>query len=141
MMEDMNNNKRRLLKDLPFDHCIKGTVIYKASRGHGGNYSISNKTTFYETGGSSSNGLWAFEKNQEEIIDLIWDNEKWFEDADLKHIDFITTPTSVTLRFSSIDIEEAEELTKGLIHILPKLAEKGWVWSKFDNITTSIKNN
>lgn len=137
----MKNNKRRLLKDLPFDGCKKDTVIYQAGWGHGGRYSISHKETYYSTGGSSSNGLTAFEKNEEEIIDLIWDNPEWFADADLKHIDFVYTTNSITLRFDSIDIEDAKELTRGIIHILPHLKEKGWAWDKFGEITTEIKNN
>ncbi len=137
----MENNKRRLLKDLPFDGCGKGVIIWKGGRGHGGKYSISNKETYYSTGGSSSNGLTLFDKNEEEIIDLIWDNKDWFVDADLKHIDFIFTTTSVMLKFDSIDIEDSKDLTRGLIHILPELKKKGWTWERFGDITTAIKNN
>ena len=137
----MENNKRRLLKDLPFERCTKGTVLYKGGRGTGGKYTISSKETYYEGGTRSGNGLWGFDKQSEEILDLIWDNPDWFADADLKHIDFVYTTDSVTLRFAPIDAEDAHDLMRGLIHVLPQLAEGKWVWNKFKDITTGVKNN
>jgi accessory colonization factor AcfC len=137
----MENNKRRLLKDLPFGELKKGRVLYKGGRGHGGNYSISRGNTYYSTGGSSDNGITVFDKSEESILDTIWDNEEWFEDAVLKHIDFIPSSTSITLKFDPIDIDEVEDLTKGIIHILDHLKEGGYVWNKFTDITTQIKNN
>jgi len=137
----MENNKRRLLKDLPFGHLKIGDVIWKGGRGHGGQYSISNFNTYYETGGDSSNGIKCFEKNEEEILNTIWDNEEWFEDADINHIDFICKKDEIVLKFKPIDKEEIEVLVKGIIHILPELEKGSYTWNKFKNITTKIKTS
>lgn len=136
----MKNNKRRLLKDLPFENLSKGTVIWKGGRGHSGTYSISRFATYYSQGGSSSNGILTFDESAEEIIDLVWDKEEWFEDANLEHIDFVLSNKSLTLRFDTMDAEEVEELCKGLIHILGHLEDGSYTWNKFSGITTSIKN-
>ena len=136
----MKNNKRRLLKELPFENLKKGVVIWRGSRGQGGNYSISNASTYYEQGGSSSNGIEVFTDTEENILDLIWDNEEWFEDADLKHINLVPVTEGVLLRFKSIDRAEKEELMKGLRHILPHLMDGNYVWNKFKDITSSISN-
>ena len=136
----MKNNKRRLLKDLPFEGLKKGVVLWKGGRGHGGEYSISRGETYYSGGGSSSNGILTFERPVEEIINLVWDNSEWFEDADLKEVEVIASTTSITLRFKSIDKDEAEELAKGIIHIFPHIEETGWVWSKFKDIVLRITN-
>lgn len=133
----MQTNKRRLLKDLPFANLKKGVVINFINN----SYSIHNGDTFYIGGGSSSNGISMFEKSEEDILDTIWNNSEWFEDAVLTHIDFIPRNNSITLKFDSIDIEEAEALTKGIIHILDHLQDGNFTWSGFKNITTSIRNN
>lgn len=135
-------NKKRLLKDLPFGNLEKGDVIYKGSRGFGGSYSITNGNLYYESGGASDRGLQGFNHAEEAILDTVWDNPEWFEVADLKHIDFIQKKGQIILRFEPIDKGDQEDLVKGLIHILPKLGEeKGWTWNKFKDITTSMKNN
>lgn len=139
-VNNMKTNKRRLLKDLPFDHCKKGVVLWKGSRGTGGTYSVTGRKTFYSGGGSSDNGIWVFDRQTEEILDLIWNNDEWFEDAILSHIDFSHTNETVTLRFPSLDAEDAYNLMRGIIHILPHLKDKGWVWSEFPELTTEIKN-
>ena len=141
----MENNKRRLLKDLPFEGATKNTVIFKGGRGHGGNYSVSRGETYYQTGGSSDRGLTCFTETEESILDVIWDNSEWFENADLNHIDFIPVEEGILLRFKNIDRDEKEDLIKGLIFILPFLQEgktknSGYIWNKFKNITTGISN-
>lgn len=134
--------KKRLLKDLPFENDIlAGTVICKGSRGTGTKYTVTRGSTYYGGGGSSSNGLLTFTEPEEDIIDAIWDKKNWFEPAELKHIDFVPKSDSITLRFKNIDREDAENLMKGLIHILPQMSEKGYAWSEFSDITTAIKNN
>jgi hypothetical protein len=136
----MKNNKRRLIKDLPFDGLDKGTVIWRGGRGHGGKYSISRGKTYYDGGGDSDNGITVFDDSVEEIIDLVWDNADWFEDAGLKHIDLVPVKNGLLLRFEPIDRDELEEFAKGLIHILPNLKEGSYSWNKFDDITARIKN-
>ena len=137
----MEELKRRLLKDLPFGNLKVNTVIYKANRGHGGNYSISHGETYYKEGGSSSNGITTFDDSEEAILNAIWDNPEWFEDAVLEHIDFIPSNTSITLKFKAMDIEDVETLTKGLIHILDHLKDDNYTWNDFKAFTTSIRNN
>ncbi len=136
----MNINKRRLVKDLPFDGLSVGTVLWKGGRGHGGNYSVSNIPTFYESGGSSDNGIHVFDKSVEDILDVIWDNEEWFEDADLTHIEIVPATDSITLRFKPIDKEEAVELAKGIQHVLKHLQDGSYVWNKFKDMTTSFRS-
>lgn len=127
--------KKRLLKDLPFGRLSKNTVLYKVN----GSYQVSGGKTYYENS-SSDNATYICEPNEREIIDLIWENPDWFEEATLSHIDFIPTTTSITLRFNPIDIDDSEYLAKGIIHILKHLEDGSYVWNKFKSITTSIKN-
>jgi hypothetical protein len=127
--------KKRLLKDLPFGNLNKDTVLYRVN----GSYQLNNGKTYYETG-HSDNGCFVCNSNEKGIIDLIWDNPDWFEDASLSHIDLIPTTTSLTLRFKPIDIEDAEYLAMGIVHILEHLQEGNYVWNKFKNITTKITN-
>lgn len=135
--EIMKNYKRRLKKDLPFGNLDKGIVLYSVNSG----YQISGGETFYSTGGSSDNGTQVLDEKEKEIVDMIWDNEEWFEDSTLKHLDFIPKRDSIEIRFESMDIDDVIDFTKGLIHILPQMGNKGWTWSKFKNLTTQIKNN
>jgi hypothetical protein len=133
----MKNNKRRLLKDLPFDNLKKGDVLYRVN----GGFQQSRGETYYEGGSSSSNGEIGYEGSSEEILKTIWENADWFEDADLTHIDFVSNDEGILLRFSPIDQDDKEDLIKGLIHILPELEKGSFTWNKFKEITTGIKNN
>ena len=135
----MKNNKRRLLKDLPFDNLKVGTVVWKGSRGHGGSYSVSRGETFYESGGSSSNGIKTFGAVAEKLLDIIWDNGEWFEDADINHITIEINSNNLVLSFDHIDIEDATSLAKGIAHILPHLGDGSYTWKKFSNITARLK--
>lgn len=130
-----------MLKDLPFGNLKAGAVIYKGGRGHGGQFSISRGNTYYQEGGSSHDGLIAFDDTEESILSAIWENEEWFEDATLSHIDVIPSTTCITLRFKAIDKEEAETLAKGIIHILPHLQDDSYTWNEFKDFTTAIRNN
>jgi len=136
----MKTNKRRLLKDLPFDRFTKGTVVESVN----GGYQINGGKTFYEGGGSSDNGTWSAIDAQYDVIETVWDNKDWFEVAKLKHIKFVPKKESITLHFESLDLDDVETLTKGLIAILPSLEDKlngsSRVWNKFTDITTEIRN-
>lgn len=81
----MKEHKKRLLKDLPFGDLKVGSVLYKVNSG----YQISLGETFYEQGGSSGRGVIVLDNIEKSIINEIWDNGEWFEDAILKHIDFV----------------------------------------------------
>jgi len=128
--------KKRLLKDLPFGDLKKDTVLHKVN----GGYQENRGNTYYEEGGSSSNGIYVCEKNEQEIIDLIWENPEWFQEAIINHVDFVPTTTGITMRFESMDIEDVEWLTKGVMHILGHLEDDNYIWNKFTGFSMSIKN-
>ena len=129
--------KKRLLKDLPFDSLTKGKVLYKEN----GTYKTSGGKTFYENGGDSSRSTMVLGESGKDIVDVIWNNEEWFENADLNHIKFIPETNSITLHFDPIDLDDVEVLTKGLIHILSHLKDGCYTWNKFKDITTEIRNS
>lgn len=125
---------KRLLKDLPFEHLKKDSVVEYVNSG----YRVNLGNTYYSTGGSSDGGCFGFDKPTEEILSLVWDNPEWFEEASLNHISFVPSRTSVILEFKPIDIGDAEDLARGIIHILKHLEEGSYVWGKFKNITTKM---
>ena len=129
--------RKRLLKDLPFANLKTGDVI----RNEGGRYLIHHGESFYEGGGSSDKGIENFGESEDQLLDKIWDDCEWFEDAELKHIELVPKTGSITLRFDPIDIEDAETLAKGIIHILPELTKGNHTWNKFKDITTAMRNN
>lgn len=129
--------KKRLLKDLPFEKLVVGTVLYRVN----GSYQIDSFNTYYDMGGSSSGPTTVMDKAEKEIIDVIWDNEDWFEAADLKHIDIVLARNSLTLRFKTMSAEDVESFTKGIQRILPHLADGSYTWNKFSDVTTKITNH
>jgi hypothetical protein len=128
--------KKRLLKDLPFENLVAGTVLYRVN----GSYQIDSFKRYYESGGSSSGPTNVMDKSEKEVIDVIWDNEDWFESAELKHVDIVLSMDSVTLRFKTMSADDVESFAKGIQRILPHLADDSYTWNKFSNITTKIKN-
>ena len=138
----MKNNKRRLLKDLPFENLVTGTVVWKGSRGVNANYTVTRPTTFYAEGGESSGGITSFDApNAEVILDTIWDNPDWFEDADINHIDIkIISNKELSLRFEAMDYEDVEELAKGILHqLVINMPKDKYVWNKF-NVTARVRS-
>jgi hypothetical protein len=128
--------KKRLLKDLPFDNLKKGDVLCRVN----GSYQIELGETFYSSGRSSHNGVIVLDSLSQEIVDMIWDNNNWFEDAVLNHITVIPKASEVILKFDSICLDDSICLAKGIIHILPHLTDNSFVWNKFKDITTSISH-
>jgi hypothetical protein len=129
-------NKKRLLKDLPFGELTKGDVLRKCN----GGYVVEAFDTFYTSGGSSSGGVKTLDGSEINILDIIWENPEWFEDAELKHIEFKMNFNSITLKFEPLSAEDVQDLTRGIIHILPRLRDGPYVWGKFNGLTTSISN-
>ena len=127
-------NKKRLLKDLPFGDLKIGKVLDRVN----GSYQITRFPTYYKEGGSSDNATSILDETEKNIIDLVWDNEDWFEPAIVDHIDFIPVDSGILLKFDSIDAIDKEDLIKGLIHILEHLKDGSYTWNKFDDITTRI---
>lgn len=129
--------EKRLLKDLPFEDLKKGTVLIKRN----GSYEIPTFETYYDTGGSSSGGTYVFENSSEqEIIDTIWDNPEWFEEATLKHIDIVLGREEIKLRFAPLSTEKATALAKGIQRILTHLNDGSYTWNGMGDVTTKIKN-
>lgn len=126
--------KKRLLKDLPFLDKDKVVVKHQDFRVNGGQ-------TFYDGGGSSSNATTGFSESETAILVLIWDNKEWFQDAELRHITVIPSTTNVIIKFDPIDIEDAESLASGIIHLLKtNLQDGSWVWSEFDIESSELRN-
>jgi hypothetical protein len=129
--------KKRLLKDLPFGQLDKGSVLYQVNN----SYQISRGETFYSSGGSSDNGAIVLDEKEKSIIDEIWENPDWFEDAILKEIVFVPKVSSIMLAFEPMDIEDVIDLTKGIIKILPHLSDGNYVWKQFSEVNTRIANH
>lgn len=129
--------KKRLLKDLPFGNLEEGTVLYKVNAG----YQVSQGETFYSTGGSSDNGIIQLSKVEKEIIDKIFDDSEWFEEATLKKVYLIPRRNSITLRFKSMDLDDAVAIAKGLKHIFPMLKDGSYIWNEFGDADIELSNN
>jgi hypothetical protein len=129
--------KKRLLKDLPFGNLKKGDVLAHYNSGYHKRFF----DTFYSTGGSSSAGVNVFEKSEEEILDTIWENEEWFTEAVINHVEIVPSYNSVTIRFETLDAEDVTAFAKGIEHILPELSKGSYTWNIFKDLTTSFRNN
>jgi len=127
--------KKRLLKDLPFGELNKGAVITK---GNGGYY-IDFGDTYYEYGGVSSNRWEVFGKKECEIINTIWHNSEWFEDATLNHIDIQVHSNKIIFEFNHLDMGQSQLFARGVVHCLNKYYGKGsYSWNIFNNFTMTI---
>ncbi len=129
--------KKRLLKDLPFGNLTKGTVLDEVND----SYQIESFPNYYSGLLSSENAMQVLEKSEREIVDEIWENEEWFEEASLDNIEFVNVDNGVLLRFKPISAYDKNILMKGLIHILEHLKDGSYTWNKFKDITCEIKNH
>lgn len=130
--------EKRLLKDLPFDSLKAGKVFSKRN----GGYEISTIPQFYENGSESSGVTYVYKEGSERsIIDTIWENPDWFEEATLNHIDIVLGFNEIKLRFKPLSAEKATYLAKGIKHILKYLDDGSYTWNGLGNPTTRIKNN
>lgn len=135
---------KRLLKDLPFENIKKGTVIRDDRLGS--KYTISHGNTYYEGGGSSSNGDECFGDSESEIIKVIWNNPEWFEEAELKTVKVKAKNDSIILTFKegTICIEDSETLAHAVCKLLRdhlgdgKVKNGGWVWNKFEKVNFEL---
>jgi hypothetical protein len=134
--------KKRLLKDLPFENIKANEVIFKGSHGHGNAYCISMGTTIYSTGGDSDNGCKSFDEIESSILDTIWDNPQWFEEAKLSHIKISHHKSQIILDFPSQDLDDALEFAKVIQHLLVVFYDQsveGRIGKQFKGFTTEIK--
>lgn len=132
------SNEKRLLKDLPFENLKAGTVIIKRNSG----YEIPSFPTYYDVGGSSSNGTQCiYNGSEKDIINTVWDNEDWFEEATLEHIDIVLGRSEIKLRFKPLSADKANDLAHGIAEILKHLDDGSYVWNGMGSVTTKIKNH
>ena len=132
--------KKRLKRNLPFgknNFTEEGTVI----RLSGGIFSISYGNTFYKDGGSSYNGLYIFDESETKILEKIWVDSDWFEDATLNHVDIVIQDDKITLEFDKIDAEDAENLAKATNHYFQFIMgkeKKAYAWDELAGFTTTL---
>jgi len=127
--------KKRLLKDLPFGELNKGTVLTK---GNGGYY-VDRGQTIYKEGGSSDNGWSVLDDKECAIIDMVWENETWFAESTIKHIDIKATTTKILIEFEPVDLGQAQLFAKGIQHsFLHYGEEKNYSWNIFKGFTTRV---
>lgn len=131
-------NKKRLLKDLPFCNLTAGKVLTKAN----GGYYIDGGELIYSGGGHSSNGIEALNTVECSIVDLIWEDAKWMEDAKIKHIEAKAGLSSITLSFKPVDLGQSQTLAMGIVSCLTRFfgTEDGQhTWDEFRGFTISIR--
>lgn len=129
--------KKRLLKDLPFGNLSIGMVLTK---GNGGYY-IERGYTFYSGGGSSHNGWEEMSDKETEIINLIWENDKWFQPATLEHIDIKVYPSKIEIIYQPLDLGQAQTFAQGLESCLSQYGceDKNYAWKDFKGFSILLK--
>jgi len=124
--------KKRLKKDLPFgefNRTVKGTVI---------NY---DGIKYFIHKYFSYDDIYVFEENATQILNTIWNDPTWFEDAKINHIDILIDNDKIILRFDSVDIKDAENLAKAIDHYFHSvLGKENNNWDKLAGFTTKIKH-
>jgi len=105
-----------LQKDLPFDRLTKGTVVSMYNQ----EFIIECGETWYDGKlHGSSNGIRTFEKEAQDLLKVIWNNEEWFKPVELKVAKYKRTSNSITIYFDSpADLEDIELLAKGIAKTL-----------------------
>ena len=127
--------KKRLLKDLPFGNLNKRAVLTKDN----GGYYIERGETIYKGGGSSHNGWNTLDDKECEIVNVIWDNEEWFVDATIKHIDIKATTNKIIIEFDAVDLGQAQLFAKGLKHTFLHFGEEeNYAWNIFKGFTSTL---
>ena len=131
-------NKKRLLKDLPFGGLTRGVVLTK---GNGGYYTDLGDTIYSEGHGSSHRGQRTLDSITEyDIVDLIWNNLEWFEDADLKAITIEASTDKIVISFLPLDLAQAQTFAKGIAWCLDfSWPASGYTWSEFKDFKIKMK--
>jgi len=130
--------KKRLLIDLPFGNLNRNRVLTKT----GCSFYIDNGATIYKDGGMSSNARSVFTDKESEILEAIWENEKWFVEATFNHLEIEASIDNIKINFDSLDLEDVQTLARGIKHCLIMhygQDSESYVWDKFKDFTISIK--
>lgn len=117
---------------MPFGELKKDTVLSKGDSGG----------SFFVGGGSSSHTKPNFYGLEADIIANLWDNDDWFVDAELKHIDIIIESNKIIIEFDPIDLGDAQTFAKGIKSCLNKfygIEEHNYIWKKFKGFTIRFK--
>jgi hypothetical protein len=98
--------KKRLKKDLPGFKV--GTVFVKCNN----RYEISRGEVIYNGNlfASSSNGIYMTEPKETELINELWNNEKWLEDADFSRAQWNVKDNIISITFEK-DVDPEDLLT------------------------------
>jgi len=125
--------KKRLKKDLPFgefNRTVKGTVI---------NY---DGIKYFIHKYFSYDDIYVFEENATQILNTIWNDPTWFEDAKINHIDILIDNDKIILRFDNLDIKDVENLAKAIDHYFHSVLEKeDYILGELAGFTTEIKHS
>jgi len=111
---------KRLLKDLPF--LDAGSVLVQCN----GTYRIHRGEQLYggQLFSSSSNGVCDLDKKEKEIVDEIYENPKWFEDATFSKPNWDVGKKRIVLSFDkAVDEDELMVVAKCIYRTL----EANWV--------------
>ena len=124
--------KKRLKKDLPFgefNRTVKGTVI---------NY---DGIKYFIHKYFSYDDIYVFEENATQILNTIWNDPTWFEDAKINHIDILIDNDKIILRFDNLDIKDVVNLAKAIDHYFHSVLEKeDYILGELAGFTTEIKH-
>jgi len=133
--------KKRLKRDLPFgknNFTEEGTVI----RFSGITFSIDRGNAFYEDGSTSHNGIYTFDEPEAKILEKIWGDSDWFEDATLSHVDIVIYGNNkIILEFDELDAEDVENLARSINHYFHSIMGKekeNYVWDELAGFTTTL---
>jgi len=125
--------KKRLKKDLPFgefNRTVKGTVI---------NY---DGIKYFIHKYFSYDDIYVFEENATQILNTIWNDPTWFEDAKINHIDILIDNDKIILRFDNLDIKDVVNLAKAIDHYFHSVLEKeDYILGELAGFTTEIKHS
>jgi len=105
--------KYKLLKDLPF---LKAGSIFGTGCWVGGGFGVDRGTTHYEGGGSSHNGIRTFDKNENQLLEDILENEEWIEKIPISDKDLIEK-----YKYSLAGISDPAEIAIRLQHFINEI--------------------
>ena len=119
-----------LKKDLPFSGLKAGIVISKFNS----DFIINHGEHWYDgkIGGGSHNGHTVFDKTTTDFLEIIWNNNDWFEKVKITPIKWSRNNKSVTLSFEKpLDLYDIERFAKGLYktlndHYKNTVKKMGW---------------
>ena len=115
-------NKRRLIKELPFAKV--GDILEKMN----GGIWIKGGRTYYSSHSTSDNATNILEKNEEELVNTLWDNDNWFQPLE-KYTFYIGSDNKNQVVLKSketVDTDTLDTIVKFTQQLLDKELEKYW---------------